>query len=172
MRNDALLSRLLSEQLPDGGWNCRAPESQRSSFHTTICVLEGLLETELAFGGARTHAARERAEEYLLERHLCRRRSNGTLIEQDWSRFRFPTFWHYDLLRGLDYLRRAGRTPDDRVREAVEAVRAQQLPDGRWPWAKPIEDLIPFRMETQEGTASPWNTLRALRVLRWAGALD
>ncbi len=110
-----IVDRLLIEQLPDGGWNCEAVNgAQRSSFNTTICVLEALLEYELA-GGHNTAVtdARRRGQEYLLARHLFRRRSTGTVIERDrkgatvWTQFAFPTWWHYDVLRGLEYLRHA-----------------------------------------------------------------
>jgi hypothetical protein len=114
--NDALANQLLGQQLEDGGWNCEAvepsakrPKSQRSSFHTTICVLEGLLAYEQA-GRKRTAVtrARERAENYLLERRMFRSLRTGEVIDERWLRFSFPTFWHYDVLRGLDYLRNAG----------------------------------------------------------------
>ena len=121
--DDALANQLLAEQLEDGGWNCEAPKSRRSSFHTTICVLEGLLDYERA--GRRSTAvtkARRRAENYLLERHLFRSLRTGEVIEKQWLRFPYPTFWHYDVLRGLDYLRNAGIKPDCRVDEAIEVV--------------------------------------------------
>src|SRR6516162_9657758 len=120
-----IVDRLLAEQLSDGGWNCEAPNgSTRSSFNTTICVLEALLEYERAGNAtlARTEA-RLRGQEYLLERRLFRRRSTGQVIERDrkgngsWTRFAFPTWWHYDVLRGLDYLRSAGVPPDERAAE-------------------------------------------------------
>src|SRR5882757_5153154 len=114
--NDALANQLLGEQLEDGGWNCEAPKSRRSSFHTTICVLEGLLEYEQA--GRKSAAvtkARKRAENYLLERGMFRSLRTGNVIDKRWLRFSFPTFWHYDVLRGLDYLRDAGIKPDRRV---------------------------------------------------------
>ena len=126
--NDALAQQLLQEQLEDGGWNCEAqlespkrPKSRRSSFHTTICVLEGLLEHERA--GRKSAAitkARKRAENYLLERGMFRSLRTGEVIDPRWLRFSFPTFWHYDVLRGLDYLRNARVKPDSRVREAIE----------------------------------------------------
>src|SRR5262249_21205861 len=104
--NDALAQQLVGEQLEDGGWNCEAPKSRRSSFHTTICVLEGLLDYELAGGkSAAVRKARKRAENYLLERHMFRSLRTGEVIDKRWLRFSFPTFWHYDILRGLDYLR-------------------------------------------------------------------
>ena len=112
-----ILDRLLAEQLADGGWNCEAENgSTRSSFNTTICVLEALLEYELAGGSsAEVTEARLRGQEYLLERHLLRRRTTGEVVDPAWTRFSFPTWWHYDVLRGLEYLRRAGATPDERV---------------------------------------------------------
>src|SRR5215469_15463166 len=125
--SDALARQLLGEQLEDGGWNCEAvlpspkrPKSKRSSFHTTICVLEGLLQYERA--GRKSAAvtkARKRGENYLLERRMFRSLRTGEVIDKHWLRFSFPTFWHYDVLRGLDYLRNAGIKPDSRVREAV-----------------------------------------------------
>ena len=115
-----IIDRLLGEQLPDGGWNCEAENgSTRSSFNTTICVLEALLEYERRAGSAPSCAAlteaRLRGQEYLLERRLFRRRSTGEVVDAAWTRFAFPTWWHYDVLRGLEYLRRAGVAPDARA---------------------------------------------------------
>jgi hypothetical protein len=166
--NDALANQLLDEQLEDGGWNCEAPKSRRSSFHTTICVLEGLLEYERA--GRKSAAvtkARKRAENYLLERRMFCSLRTGEVINKRWLRFSFPTFWHYDVLRGLDYLRNAGIKPDRRVREAIEIVMARRHQNGRWPLNLLHPEQIPLEMEAGVGRASRWNTLRALRVLRW-----
>jgi hypothetical protein len=168
--NDALANQLLAEQFEDGGWNCEAPKSQHSSFHTTICVLEGLLEYERA--GRKSAAvtkARKRAENYLLDRRLFRSLRTGELIDKRWLRFSFPTFWHYDVLRGLDCLRNAGIKPDGRVRDAIEVVIARRHQNGRWPLNLLHPEFIPLKMETEVGRASRWNTLRALRVLRWYG---
>jgi hypothetical protein len=166
--NDALAKQLLGEQLEDGGWNCEAPRSRRSSFHTTICVLEGLLEYERA--GRKSAAiarARKRAENYLLQRRMFRSLRTGEVINRRWLRFSFPTFWHYDVLRGLDYLRNAGVKPDDRVHEAIEIVIMRRHQNGRWPLNLLHPEDISLEMETGVGRASRWNTLRALRVLRW-----
>ena len=177
--NHALANRLLREQLEDGGWNCEAvepsakrPLSRRSSFHTTICVLEGLLDYERA--GRKSAAvakavvgARNRAENYLLERRMFRSLRTGEVIDQRWLRFSFPTFWHYDVLRGLDYLRNAGIKPERRVRDAIETVIERRHQNGRWPLNLLHRENIPLEMETEVGKASRWNTLRALRVLRW-----
>ncbi len=164
-----LVERLLGEQLPDGGWNCEVENGATvSSFGTTINVLEGLLGHERAIGGsARVGEARRRGEQYLLERRLFRRRSTGEVIDPDWLRFSFPHWWHYDVLRGLDYLRDAGAAPDDNVVEAVEAVRAKRGPDGRWPREHVYEGQVHFELEGPDGEPSRWNTLRAMRVLDW-----
>src|SRR5581483_12233466 len=166
---------LLGEQLEDGGWNCEAvlespkrPKSRRSSFHTTICVLEGLLDYERAGGeSAAITKARHRGEEYLLERGMFRGLRTGEVIDERWLRFSFPTFWHYDVLRGLNYLRSAGVKYDDQAREAMEVVIKRRAGNERWPLDLVHREQIPLQMETAVGRASRWNTLRALRVLRW-----
>ena len=166
--NDELVNQLLNEQLEDGGWNCEAPNSRRSSFHTTICVLEGLREYERAVRkSALVTRARKKAENYLLERRMFRSLRSGEVIDKRWLRFSFPTFWHYDVLRGLDYLRNAGIKPDNRVTEPVEIVMKRRHQNGRWPLNLVHAEQIPLAMETAVGSASRWNTLRALRVLRW-----
>ena len=174
----ALVERLLGEQLADGGWNCEAPHaSTRSSFNTTICVLEALLEYERATGpSARVSQARRRGETYLLERRLFRRHSTGEAITVDrkggasWLRFAFPTWWHYDVLRALDYLRNAGVAPDERVAEAVELVSAKRDAEGRWPLERRYAGAMPIELGEDEGLPSRWITLRALRVLDWYAA--
>ena len=175
-----LVVRLLGEQLSDGGWNCEAPNrSTRSSFNTTICVLEALLEHErTGEGTSDVTAARLRGHDYLLERRLFRRRSTGEVIERDrkgdavWTRFAFPTWWHYDVLRGLEYLRSAGVRPDERVAEAIELVASKRDGDGRWPLEARYPGAMPLEMDEGAGRSSRWNTLRALRVLRWYGRAD
>jgi hypothetical protein len=169
--SERLLDLLLSEQLEDGGWNCDAPQSQRASFHSTICVLEGLLAYEKARGvTAGVTEARGRAEDYLLERGMFRSLSTSKVIDEDWLRFSFPPTYHYDVLRGLDYLRSAGVEPDGRVDEAVELVARKRFKNGRWPLENPHPDRVDFDMEGRAGTSSRWNTLRALRVLDWYSA--
>lgn len=170
-----IVERLLGEQLADGGWNCEAANgSTRSSFNTTICVLEALLEHERSFGtDPAVTRARLRGEEYLLERRLFRRLSTGEVIARDrkggavWTRFAFPTWWHYDVLRGLEYLRRAGVVPDERVAEAIELVGSKRDSAGRWPLETQYPGQMPIELDAGEGRPSRWNTLRALRVLNW-----
>jgi hypothetical protein len=168
---DAVVDRLVGEQLPDGGWNCEAERgSVRSSFHTTICVLEGLLEYEQATGGTgASRQARHRGGEYLLERRLHRRKSTGAEVSPEWLQFSYPTRWFYDVLRGVDYFRSAGGPPDERLGEAVEAVRSRQQPDGSWLLENTHPGKLHFTLEDGDGQPSRWNTLRALRVLSWYG---
>lgn len=166
-----IVDRLLGEQMEDGGWNCEQENgSTRGSFHTTIAVLEGLLEFQTRYGSeSSVSEARSRGEEYLLERRLFRRRSNGEVIDEQWTRFSFPTWWHYDVLRGLDYLRKADPAPDERMEEALSLVGSSRMEDGRWARQNVHRGEVHFEIDGDEGEASRWNTLRALRVLRWAG---
>jgi hypothetical protein len=164
-----IVDRLLTEQMADGGWNCEQENgSTRGSFHSTICVLEGLLEHERATGGTpEAGAARGRGQEYLLERRMLRRLSTGEVIDADWTRFSYPTDYFYDVLRGLEYLGSAGVTPDDRVAEAIAIVRSKRDAEGRWPLENPHPGEMHFDIDEGEGKPSRWNTLRAMRVLRW-----
>jgi hypothetical protein len=168
---DGIVERLLGEQLEDGGWNCWARfGSVCSSYHSTINVLEGLSAHERASGGsAASTTARRRGEEYLLERNLFRRKSTGDVANPDWLRFSFPTRWHYDVLRALDYFRAAGGPPDKRMDEAVELLRSKQQPDGTWLLENTHPGDVYFALDAGDGRPSQWNTLRALRVLRWYG---
>ena len=163
-----IVDRLLGEQLSDGGWNCQAVRgSTRSSFHTTIDVLDGLLEHERATGAAEVAEARRRGEQYLLDRHLMWRLSTGKPIDRCWSLFSFPNRYHYDVLRGLDYLRSAGVEPDDRCAEAIELVQHKRGADDRWLLENTHPGGVHFEVDEGEGKPSRWITLRALRVLDW-----
>jgi hypothetical protein len=165
----AIVDRILGERLADGGWNCEAENgSVRSSFDTTINVLDGLLEFERATGGSpEVREARRGGEEYLLERGLFRRRSTGELADPAYLDFAFPHYWRYDVLRALDYFRWSGADPDPRMSEAVEVVRSKRQPDGRWLLDRIHPGRVHFDLEGGVGARSRWNTLRALRVLDW-----
>jgi len=166
---NALVDRLLGEQLEDGGWNCEAENgSVLSSFATTINVLEGLLAHQRATGGSpESVAARRRGEEYLLERRLFRRRSTGEIVNPSWLRFSFPTHWHYDVLRGLEYFRSVGAPLDPRLGEAIHLLRSRQQPDGVWLLENTHKGRVHFELEDGDNKPSRWNTLRARRVLQW-----
>jgi hypothetical protein len=164
----ALVDRLLGEQMEDGGWNCEAENgSTRGSFHTTICVLEGLLEHDRAAGGRpEVGAAITRGQEYLLARRLFHRLSTGEVIDPAFAQLAFPTCYHYDVLRALDHLRAAGADPDERTADAIALVESKRDADGRWPLEHVHEDNVVIAME-ELGRPSRWVTLRAERVLRW-----
>ncbi|EWT02191.1 hypothetical protein N865_00460 [Intrasporangium oryzae NRRL B-24470] len=165
---DGIVTRLLADQLDDGGWNCWTEMGATvSSFDSTICVLEGLLEYERATGGsAEVAAARRGGEQYLLERSLFRRRSTGEVPVSEWLAFSFPTRWHYDVLRGLEYFR-AADVRDPRLGEAIELVRSKRQPDGTWLLENTHPGAVHFPLEDGDGRPSRWNTLRASRVLGW-----
>ena len=165
-----IVDRLLGEQMADGGWNCEQENgSIRGSFHTTISVLEGFLEFMQRFGSDPSiQEAQANAQEYLLERRLYKRLSTGEPINERWTLFAFPNWWHYDVLRGLDYMRRA-EVQDERLGEALDLVEERRLSDGRWARGRIHPGTIHFDIDAPEGEPSKWITLRALRVLKWAG---
>lgn len=173
-----VVERLLHEQMADGGWNCdQDTGSKRGSFHSTLVVLEGLLEFERAAGSSvAVSAARVRGQEYLLERKLFKRLSTGAVIEHDrkggpaWNQFSFPAGWRYDILRALDYMRAAGVAPDARMDEAVALLASKADAAGRWQLGIVHEGEAIAEPGVAEGQPSRWNTLRALRVLEWYGA--
>lgn len=172
-----VVERLLSERLDDGGWNCEAERgSTRTSYDTTINVLQGLLEFEVATGG--THESKEArlsGEEYLLERRLFLRLSTGEPADEDFLQLRNPVRWQYDVLRALDYFRAAGiatgARPDPRVEMAAQKVLDKRLDSGQWPLDKSPPGRVWFDVDDGPGLPSRWVTLRALRALEWVGAL-
>jgi hypothetical protein len=168
-RVDGTVARLLDEQLDDGGWNCEVENgSVRSSFATTINVLEGLWAHERAIGGsAESTAARRRGEDYLLERKLFRRKSTGEVVDSAWLQFSFPTRWQYNVLRALEYFCSVGGAPDARMNEAIDLLRSKRQPDGAWLLENTHPGKVYFALEDGDGRPSRWNTLRALRVLNW-----
>ncbi len=166
---DGVVERLLGERMADGGWNCEQERgSVRSSFDTTIAVVEAMAAQERVTDDPRVHEARLGGEAYLLERGLLRRRSTGEVVDEDYLRLAFPPRWHYDVLRALEHFRAVGATPDERMREAIGVVRGKRRDDGTWPldvrWggdARIDHGAV--------GEPNRWITLQALRVLRWAG---
>jgi hypothetical protein len=166
---ESLVELLLRGRQSDGGWNCYAETpDDPSSFHSTICALEGLAAYRDGGGPTDVGEALRRGQEYLLERGLMRRKSTGALIDEAWLDLSFPYYWHYDVLRGLDHLRASGTPFDDRAAEAVAHVVSRQQPDGRWL----LDGVLPGRPAVEietVGEPSRWITLRALRVLDWAG---
>jgi hypothetical protein len=169
----SIVERLLGERQPDGGWNCeRAKGSTRSSFDTTINVLEGLLEFEHATGGTpASKAARHAGEEYLLTRHLFRRASTGEIAADRFLTLTYPSRWRYDHLRALNYFRAAGlhdgKAPDERLTDAIDHLIAKRRDDGRWPLDWQAPGRIWFSTDDAPGEPSRWITLKALRVLKW-----
>ncbi len=168
-RLDIIARHLLEEQMPDGGWNCRRPRgATHSSVHTTISALEGLRLYELHRGRKLPEvlAAQQRGREFLLVHRLFRSHRTGNVIKSEFTRFSFPPRWHYDILRALDYFQSAGASRAPRLAEAIEIVRTSRSASGRWPLHNRYKGKTYFELE-KLGAASRWNTLRALRVLKW-----
>jgi hypothetical protein len=168
-RLDTLAKHLLEQQMPDGGWNCRRPYgATHASVHTTISVLEGLRLYEL-YRGRRVKAVRlaqRRGREFLLVHRLFRSHRTGEIIKPIFLRFAFPPRWHYDVLRALDYFQSVAAPRDPRLADGIEIVHKNRREDGRWALAPAYKGKTYFEME-RVGAPSRWNTLRALRVLKW-----
>ena len=168
-RVDVLAQYLLEQQMPDGGWNCqRDLGATHSSVHTTISVLEGLRLYELhrARNVQALQAAQRRGREFLLVHRLFRSHRTGTVIKPVFTRFAYPPRWHYDILRALDYFQAVNAPRDARLAEAIGIVHSSQRKDGRWSLEHAYKGKTYFELE-RLGAPSRWNTLRALRVLRW-----
>jgi hypothetical protein len=168
-RLDVVADHLLDEQMPDGGWNCRRWQgATHSSVHTTISALEGL-HLYLAHRPERAEevwAASERGREFLRVHRLFRSHRTGKVIKSEFTRFHFPPGWRYDVLRALDHFQSVAAPRDERLTEAVALLRQRRHPDGRWYMRRRYRGKYYFKIE-RLGAASRWNTLRALRVLRW-----
>jgi hypothetical protein len=168
-RLDTIADHLLQEQMPDGGWNCRRHSgATHSSVHTTISALEGLRHYELrSRRKVRTiRAAQHRGREFLLVHRLFRSHRTGEIIKPVFTRFAFPPRWHYDILRALDYFQAVDAPRDGRLAEAIDIVRNGRREDGRWTLQNAYGGKTYFELE-RLGAPSRWNTLRALRVLKW-----
>jgi hypothetical protein len=168
-RLDTLARHLLEQQMPDGGWNCRRPQgATHASVHTTISVLEGLRLYELHRGrrGRAVRDAQHRGREFLLVHRLFRSHRTGAIIKPVFTRFAFPPRWHYDILRALDYFQTVNAPRDPRLADAIAIVQSSQRQDGRWSLQHAHKGKTYFELE-RPGAPSRWNTLRALRVLKW-----
>jgi len=166
-----IVDRLLTEQMADGGWNCEQENgSTRGSFDSTLNVLEGFLEYERSAGAdGDVAAARVRGEEYLLERRLLHRLSDGEIPQKRWLHVGFPNAWFYDVARVLDYFRSARTEPDERMAEALGILESKRDAEGRWPLDHAYHDKLLVDLGEHQGGPSRWITLRAMRTLRWAG---
>ena len=168
-RLDTVAHHLLEQQMPDGGWNCRRPYgATHASVHTTIGALEGLRLYELHRGRQvrAVRAAQRRGREFLLVHRLFRSRRTGEIINPLFTRFAFPPRWHYDILRALDYFQAVNAPCDRRLAEAIDIVRSSRWEDGRWSLQHSHKGKTYFELE-RPGAPSRWNSLRALRVLKW-----
>jgi len=164
-----VLEFLLKEQMTDGGWNCQHIHgATHASFHTTISVLEGLAEYKRTYprSASKLTEVEKRGKEFLLAHRLYKSHRTGKIADPAFTRMYFPPRWHYDYLRGLDYFQSVHAPKDDRMKDAFELLRSKQKEDGRWVMNKPWAGRVYFDIE-KSGEPSRWNTLRALRVLKW-----
>jgi hypothetical protein len=168
-RIESLIDYLITMQLPDGGYNCRHPRYKvnHASFHTTICVLEGLWEYEVQGFAYRVNeviAARKRAEEFLLMHHLFLSDKDGRVIDQHFLALHYPCHWHYDVFRALEYFAMTKHTFDPRLISALKWLSTKEN-DRKYPLSPKYPGIMHFQLE-KSGKYSRMNTLRAYRILR------
>ena len=170
-----LLAWFPDHQMDDGGWDCEWVEgSVRSSYHSTLNSLKGLLEYE-ALTGQSTREIRRPAEEFLLERELFRRKSTGEPVA-DWVfEFAYPFRWRYSVLNAAEYFRKASavdglatdEAPDQRMESAIGKIEEKRQADGTWLQDHRFPGRVWFEVDVRPGEPSKWLTLYASRVLRW-----
>jgi len=172
IRHKRLISvaeHLLKQQMEDGGWNCQRPKGAiHGSFHTTISVLEGLLEYMGKFSDYHDDIlkSRNRAMEFLLNHRLFKSHRTGKITDPKMTRFSFPPRWRYDVMRSLDYFQKIHAPWDERFSDAIHLLLKKRLPDGRWNLQAKHPGNVFFNME-KIGEPSRWNTLRGMRILKW-----
>jgi hypothetical protein len=167
-RTSRMVRWLLAEQMGDGGWNCdRHKGATHSSFHTTISTLEALAAYEGAVGASPANAeASASGREFFLQHQLYRSSRTGNVVKPAFTKLSFPPRWYFDVLRGLEYFRAVDAPLDPRLSDPIEVVRGRER-NGRWTAQNRHTGKVHFRLE-EPRQPSRMNTLRALRVLRWA----
>ena len=164
---DSVVEMLVEGRMADGGWNCEDfRDATHSSFHTTVSVLEGLLEWKRRTGCGHADEAIADGHEFMHRHQMYLAHRTGDVIDQAWLTFHFPPRWHYDVLRGLEHLSDANAAIDSRASRAVDLVRSRQREDGRWNRGSQYSGRTFLVLETGPAPGR-WNTLRALRVLDW-----
>ncbi len=168
---ESIVDSLLNEIMHDGGFNCRTTRSgaSHSSLHSTISVLEGLLEFQKAGFTYRKDdisSAIKSAEEFILIHRLFLSDRTGKIIHKDFLKLSYPSRWKYDILRALDYFQKAERKWDERIDEAITVIQKKRNKYGTWNMQAAHPGQLHFVME-KAGKPSRWNTLRAMRVLKY-----
>ncbi len=168
-RLDDLATFLFEQQMPDGGWNCLSFKgAKHSSFHTTLLVLEGLREYEkiTPYMANDVKASRDKAIEFLLQHHLYKSDKSGRIIDSRMTRFPFPYGWRYDVISALDFMQEVNTVKDDRMTDSIELLVNKKTKEGYWNMQTRQSGRVYFEIE-KVGKPSRWNTLRALRILKW-----
>ncbi len=164
-----MVDHVLDKQMPDGGWNCQWPQNPtHSSLHTTINLLEGLveyIENGYSYRVEELIKAQRKAHEFILMHRLYRSDKTGKIIKKQMTMLSFPSRWKYDVLRALDYFWRVDLPYDERMSDAIELLKKKRLKNGLWTVQHKHPGRVHFDMEAT-GKASRWNTLRAQRVLK------
>ena len=167
-RVDGLVEWLLDTQMDDGGWNCDVVRlgATHGSFHTSITVLEALARRHEERADPRLDEAMQRGRRFFLNHRLYHSHRTGEVVDDAFTRFSFPPYWHFDALRGLDHFQAVAADRSVELTDAMALVEQRRTGEGRWLLQNVHRNTTWFTME-RGGRPSRWNTLRALRVLRW-----
>jgi hypothetical protein len=167
----SIVDFIIEQRMDDGGFNCFYNNigAKHSSLHSTLSVLEGILtycRNGYSYRKQELKEAEKTSQEFILCHQLFLSDRTGRIIHKNFLKLTYPSRWRYDILRALDYFRLANRKPDTRMKPAIEMIYKKRLKDGRWKMQAKHPGQVHFVME-QTGKPSRWNTLRALRVLKY-----
>ena len=171
-----IVDYILSQQMSDGGFNCQKSRkgAVHSSLHSTLCVIEGINEyfqNGYTYRISELKKAEKVSVDFILLHKLFQSHRTGETIDERMIKLSYPSRWRYDILRALDYFRSANIEYDDRMKEALDIIIKKQKPDGYWLLQNKHAGLTHFEIENT-GKPSRWNTLRALRVLKYFDLLS
>lgn len=178
-RTEEIISRLISWQWSDGGWNCdKRPEAHQSSFMETLIPLRALVLYAQVSGDGNVKKAAEHAAEVFLTRQMFKRVRGGGVMDEHFLLLHYPCYWHYDILFGLKVMAEAGWISDPRCRAALDLLESKRLPDGGFAaeesYSRPTRpQLSGYTPVTWGGRSmvkmNPFVTADALFVLHAAG---
>lgn len=166
----SVVDALLAQKMEDGGFNCQSNRkgATHSSLHTTLSVLEGILEYErngYTYRLDELRKAKLESQEFILIHHLFRSDKTGNIIHPNFLKLYYPCRWYYDILKAMAYFQSANARYDQRMDDAMDLIISKRTKDGSWKLAAAHPGQTHMAME-QAGKPSRWNTLRALRILK------
>jgi len=168
---ESVVDFILSQQMKDGGFNCRSNKggAEHSSLHTTLSVLEGILEFRIngyKYRISELRKAEFESKEFILRHKLYRSHRTGNIIKSDFLKFPYPPRWYYDIMKSMDYFQTSKSGYDERMQDAIDEIIKKRRKDNTWSLQASHPGKVHFEIE-KGGMPSRWNTLRAMRILKY-----